>query len=103
MSNKHRKDSFLRFAPVLDGSFLDVNKLPTLKSSTKDELYEIGHAFEERPDLLAFKLYSNANLWWVFSLRNPDVLKDPIRDFIPGKQIYLPSPESVQSMSEGSN
>jgi hypothetical protein len=29
-------------------------------------------------------------LWWVFSVRNPDTIKDPILDMLPGVKIYLP-------------
>jgi hypothetical protein len=43
-----------------------------------------------RPDLLANDLYQNSELWWVFAVRNPDVIKDPVYDFVPGQQIYIP-------------
>jgi hypothetical protein len=42
-----------------------------------------------RPDLLAYDLYGDAGLWWVFIQRNLDVLQDPILDFVPGTQIYI--------------
>ena len=43
-----------------------------------------------RPDLLAYDLYGEVNLWWVFAQRNMDTLQDPIFDFVPGVQIYIP-------------
>ena len=96
MSTKHRADSFLKNASVgPDNIFLGVNNLPKVPASLQDERYSIGHAFEERPDLLAHKLYGNSRLWWVFALRNPDELKDPIRDFKSGLSIFVPSKESV--------
>ena len=101
MSNKHRPDSFLRRAPNIDDRFLDVNKLPVITSSVNDETYVIGSGFDERPDLLAHKIYGTSRLWWVFALRNPDLLKDPIRDFKSGVKITLPSPETVKTLSEG--
>jgi hypothetical protein len=39
---------------------------------------------------LAYDLYEDSSLWWVFIQRNLDVLQDPIWDFVPGTQIYLP-------------
>jgi len=34
-------------------------------------------------------------LWWVFALRNPDVIKDPIRDFKTGVVIIVPPLSAV--------
>lgn len=93
-----RSDSFLRSNSLIDGIFLDVNKLPRIKQSEQDEEYVIGHGYNERPDLLAHEIYGNSRLWWVFALRNPDILLDPIRDFTPGKTIILPSEESVKNL-----
>jgi hypothetical protein len=55
--------------------------------------------YDERPDLLAYELYGSTRLWWVFTLRNPDLLKDPIRDFKSGLTIFLPSADSVNIVS----
>ena len=102
MSDRHATNSFLRRAPNIDSRFLDVNQLPTISSSVNDELYEISAGYDERPDLLADKLYGSTRLWWVFALRNPNELKDPLRDFKSGVTIMLPSRESVRKITEGS-
>jgi hypothetical protein len=96
-----RNDSFLRKHEVREGQFLDVNQLPAIKITTRDESYVISPEFDERPDLLAHVLYESSNLWWVFALRNPDILKDPIRDFTAGKVIMLPAVDTVSSMISG--
>jgi hypothetical protein len=90
-----KKDSFLKNAGVLDNTFLDINNLPVLPPNVNDEEYVINAMYNERPDLLAYELYGSTRLWWVFSLRNPDLLKDPIRDFKEGLKIFLPSAENV--------
>jgi len=101
MAKIHRTDSFLKNAPVTeDGLFLGVNTLPKIPKTTDDELYEIGHAYEERPDLLAYELYGNSRLWWVFSLRNPEILKDPIADFTAGKQIIVPPQRALARLTQ---
>jgi hypothetical protein len=39
---------------------------------------------------LAFDLYQDSNLWWVFYQRNPNTLTAPPLDFKPGVKIFLP-------------
>jgi hypothetical protein len=90
-----KKDSFLRNAGFLDETFLDVNNLPSLPQNVNDERYVINAMYDERPDLLAHELYGSTRLWWVFAIRNPDLIKDPIRDFRTGLRIFLPSAENV--------
>jgi len=46
--------------------------------------------------MLAFDLYSNSNLWWVFAQRNPNTLKDPYFDFVTGLGIYIPKLAVIQ-------
>jgi hypothetical protein len=55
-----------------------------------DLLVEINQTYQYRPDLLAFDLYQDATLWWVFYQRNPNTLQAPPLDFKAGVQIYLP-------------
>lgn len=94
-----RKDSFLKSAGFIDDTFLDVNNLPSLPANVNDEEYVINAMYAERPDLLAFELYGSTRLWWVFAIRNPDLLKDPIRDFKEGLKIFLPNAENVSLVS----
>lgn len=68
-------------------SFLTIRPVP---AEPDDFLYTIESQYTHRPDLLAYDLYKDAKLWWVFIQRNLDVLNDPIYDFIPGVQIYIP-------------
>lgn len=100
-NSTYRKDSFLSRAEPINNIFLGMNTLPTITKTVKDEVYIIGHGYDERPDLLAHQLYGNTRLWWVFAIRNPDVLEDPIRDFKAGTEIILPSEESVQNLING--
>ena len=74
---------------------------PRTFSFEKDDLvYEIDPVYNNRPDLLAYDLYGKAGLWWVFSVRNPDLLVDPIFDFITGLQIYLPQQNTLENALE---
>jgi hypothetical protein len=61
-----------------------------------DLVYTIEPQYENRPDLLAFDLYGNSKLWWVFTQRNMDIIEDPINDFTAGTEIYLPKSSNIK-------
>lgn len=79
------------------GKFLDVMTPRTVKKDPQDTIYTIDYLYNQRPDLLAFDLYKDSGLWWVFAARNPDVIQDPIFDFVAGTTIYIPSKQSLES------
>ena len=94
MASFHSNDSFLRNAKVNDFS-LDLNQLPSVPKSISDDTYTIESKYANRPDLLAYDRYGSSNLWWVFALRNPDLLIDPLEDFTSGKVIRIPTKETI--------
>ena len=96
MADFQRRDSFLRNSGTF-GSFLDINNLPTIPKGAFDLDYKIKEAHNGRPDILAMELYGSPRLWWVFALKNPDIIKDPLNDFKPGVIIKIPSPDTVKS------
>jgi hypothetical protein len=62
-----------------------------------DQYFMINLTYQYRPDLLAYDLYDNSNLWWVFYQRNPNTLMAPPLDFTSGTQIYLPKINTLKS------
>jgi len=74
----------------LNSTYLDLLTIRPVSADIDDFLYTIEAQYTYRPDLLAFDLYGTSQLWWVFIQRNLDVIQDPILDFVPGKQIYIP-------------
>jgi hypothetical protein len=72
------------------GNFLDVMTNRPISKLPDDVLYQIDSVYEYRPDLLASDLYGSSALWWVFAQRNPNVLIDPMMDFVAGAIIYIP-------------
>lgn len=70
--------------------FLDLMENRTISTEMDDVLFEINTTYHLRPDLLAHDLYNESKLWWVFAQRNPNILKDPMFDFVLGAKIYLP-------------
>ena len=55
-----------------------------------DKIIKIPPAYDQRPDLMSQNEYGTPRLWWVFAVRNPDKLIDPIQDFVAGLEIYIP-------------
>jgi hypothetical protein len=87
--------SFYRNTPSFDDRYLDVLVQRTIPKLPDDILFTITPTYEFRPDNLAYDLYGNANLWWVFAVRNKNTLIDPIYDFKSGVRIYLPKKSSL--------
>ena len=38
---------------------------------------------------------NNERLWWVFMVRNPNAIEDPIWDFLVGRKIYIPKQDTL--------
>ena len=78
--------------------FLDVMVNRPIPKEPDDQLFLINQTYQYRPDLLAFDLYDNSTLWWVFYQRNPNTLQKPPLDFKAGTQIYLPKITTLRSV-----
>jgi len=78
------------FLTPLVGNYLEVWNPRLIPKEPDDIIYTIKPQHALRPDILAHDLYGDANLWWVFAVRNPNRIEDPIFDFQPGITIYLP-------------
>ena len=74
---------------------LDHFKIRPIPSQSDDYLYTVEPQYNHRPDLLAYDLYDDPKLWWVFAQRNYDQIEDPIYDFKPGVTIKLPKKDNV--------
>jgi hypothetical protein len=98
----YSKNSFLNSAP--NKSFytgLNYANLPRIKESITDKTVILQEKYSMRPDLLAYDLYNNVEFWWVFTLRNLDIIKDPLMDFQAGIEIKVPSKETVENLTRG--
>lgn len=89
---KYGPDSVYRNTKIVDNRYLDLWESPIQgreNYTTQDIIIE--NRYNQRPDLLAHKLYGNAKLWWIFVEFNPDILVDPIIDFKSGIKITVPT------------
>jgi hypothetical protein len=80
---------------AVNNEFLDIMVDRPLPKLSDDILWTITNVYNLRPDMLAYDLYGDSKLWWVFAQRNPNRLKDPLFDFISGTEIYLPKQDTL--------
>jgi hypothetical protein len=82
---------------IVENKFLDFLEYREIPMNPNDVYYEVPEVFQYRPDLLAYDLYSDANLWWVFAARNPNLLgPDPYFNLVAGIGIYVPTLTALQ-------
>lgn len=75
---------------LFGGKFLDILAYTPIEKQIDDVSFTINNIYQYRPDLLAYDLYGDSSLWWVFRARNPNTLDDPIFDFQAGVTIMIP-------------
>ena len=83
---------------IVNGKFLDIMINRPIPMQPSDVLWTITQVYQYRPDLLAYDLYSDSRLWWVFAQRNPNRLKDPLFDFVSGTYIFLPQLTNLKAV-----
>ena len=76
--------------------YLNLLEIRPVPAEPDDYKYVIENQYKHRPDLLAYDLYGNPKLWWVFVQRNMSTIKDPIYDFTPGTLIFLPKKSNLE-------
>lgn len=79
-------------------NYLNILSIRPVSAEPDDFLYTIEPQYTYRPDLLAYDLYGQPSLWWVFIQRNLDVLQDPVFDFVPGVSIYIPKNSKLKTV-----
>ena len=80
---------------IANSQYLDILSIRPVPAEPDDIVYTIENKYMYRPDLLAYDLYGSIKLWWIFSQRNMDIIKDPIYDMVPGVKIFLPKSSNL--------
>lgn len=94
MPKNYSKTSPYYTTPLM-GNYLDFLNFRNLPNVTSDVKFTVTSQYAYRPDLLAYDLYGDQNLWWIFAVRNKNVIKDPIYDMYAGQEIYLPQRQTI--------
>lgn len=85
------------FTTEQTNGYLDVVTFRDIPSQTDDILFTVTKNYEHRPDLLAYELYGDVGLWWVFAVRNKSIIKDPVFDLNAGLKIHLPKLSTIKT------
>ena len=91
----YSRSSVYAATPQTD-TYLDLWSAPRIAPSDTDSYLLVEQRYVHRPDLLSADLYGTPRLWWVFSMVNPDILKDPIYDLVADITLRVPTKASVQ-------
>lgn len=94
----YKNDSPYYATTSTNAGYLGVMTYRDVPYQSDDILFTVTNEYQYRPDLLAYDLYNNSNLWWVFAMRNLSTIKDPVYDLVTGTQIYLPKLSTLKKI-----
>lgn len=98
INNIYPSTSPYKTTDVVNEKYLDVLEYRPIPALATDVYYQVPKVYEFRPDLLAFDLYGDSKLWWVFAERNPNKLgADPYFNFVAGIEIYIPKLDTLKN------
>ena len=92
---KYKQSSPYKETGYINGH-MDILKYRNITRQPDDIVFTVNNIYALRPDKLAYDLYGDSNLWWVFAVRNPNIIEDPIWDFTIGKTIFLPKKSTLE-------
>lgn len=67
-----------------------------MTTADSDTSYTIPSKYNLQPYRLSKELYGTEELYYIFALLNPDILQDPVYDFVTGLTIQVPEPSRVR-------
>ena len=76
-------------------SLWNARDIPVMSS---DQVLVLDQVYQYKPDLLAYDLYGSSRLFWVFMMRNKDLIFDPIYDMVAGMTLLVPTKDSLTSL-----
>lgn len=72
--------------------------LRDIPPDSTDVPYVIQQQYTNKPIMLSNDIYGTPAYWWVFMVRNMDVIRDPNSDFIAGKTIMIPTRDRLTKL-----
>ena len=81
--------------------YLDTINFINIPKFDDDVKITITSKLQYRPDLLSNELYNTTKFWWVFAVRNPNIIVDPIWGLTQGLIIFAPSKEQLVNLTNG--
>lgn len=84
--------------PLQNDFYLGIMVPRPVPAEDDDVTYTVEPQYTYRPDLLAYDLYNDHRLWWVFAQRNMDILQDPVYDLRAGVEIKIPKGSNLRKI-----
>jgi hypothetical protein len=75
--------------------YLDTLVLREVNPDHTDTIMVVPTQYNLQPYNLSYDLYGTKDYWWAFMVLNPDVIRDPIYDFVAGITIRVPTKERL--------
>lgn len=85
----YKNNSVYRSTPLTRRQ-LDIYQPPVKKNINDAKKITVSAKYHGRPDLLAYDLYGDGQLWWIFVIYNMDKLVDPLKDLKAGMELIVP-------------
>jgi hypothetical protein len=85
---KYNNTSMYRNTPM-NAKYLG-NYVPPITLTNDTKTITVESKYKHRPDLLAFDLYGDASVWWIFTLFNRDNIVNPMYDLEPEMKLIVP-------------
>lgn len=70
----------------------------SIPSDSTDYALTLDTKYDEKPGLLAYDLFGDQRLFWVFSVMNRDQIVDPIFDVKGGMTINIPTSDRLSAL-----
>lgn len=99
LKSRYRNTLVHRFSGT-NKPYFDLWDPPKIKETKSPSIIRVTARYVRRPDLVAYDVYGDVNLYWVIALRNNIML--PIRDLIIGSVLICPAIEDVMAGLQGS-
>lgn len=97
MTVEYKRNSNYRNTQLENGE-LGTYVPPFQVDYTRTTQMQLVQKYNRRPDRLAYDLYGDAQLWWIFALYNRNQILDPIHDFTTGLTIFVPNRDYVAGL-----
>lgn len=90
MTIKYKNTSLYKNTKITE-NYLDLYNPAIIPNFDNTRTFTITPKYNKRPDLLAYDLYGDSSLWWIFVIYNMDTIRDPLFDFVNGISINVPN------------
>jgi len=75
--------------------FFDVWKPPRILRRTEPTIHVVTEEEIGRPDLIAFRVYGDSDMFWAIAIQDENQIFNPLRDMVVGQKLTVPHKDDV--------